>query len=85
MLNNIKQVYVYSAKIALNGEMFRLTLVWTVNLTLSRSQRASGMSMRRDASLFKSTDTERSLTKQDSLKTKLYCDKSRREHRIAWK
>uniref|UniRef100_A0A672QH22 Mitochondrial genome maintenance exonuclease 1-like n=1 Tax=Sinocyclocheilus grahami TaxID=75366 RepID=A0A672QH22_SINGR len=44
-----------------------LTLVWTVNLTLSRSQRASGISMTRDASLFKSTDTECTYIKHDLL------------------
>ena len=39
------------------GQSF--TLVWTVNLTLSLSQRASGMSIIRAVSLLRSTDTDR--------------------------
>lgn len=47
----------FGSNVLVSGWVF--TLVWTVNLTLSLSQRASGMSMIRDASLFRSTDTER--------------------------
>lgn len=43
----------------LGCKLFFFTFVWTVNLTLSLSQSASGMSMSREASLFRSTDTER--------------------------